>query len=77
MAKKKDIEPVVEEEIAVESEETEVVEEVIEQPKKTAKKSNKKAREDFIARKLFAINKMDNPAKAKRLSERVTSNRKG
>ena len=33
--------------------------------------------ERFIARKLTAINSMDNPAKAQRLAERVLMNRKG
>ena len=62
MAKKKSeevIEPVAEEVVEVE----ETVEE-------TADKT-----EEFIARKLKAINRMENPAKAKRLADRVLRKR--
>lgn len=62
MAKKKSeevIEPIAEEVVEVE----ETVEE-------TADKT-----EEFIARKLKAINRMENPAKAKRLADRVLRKR--
>jgi hypothetical protein len=62
MAKKKSeevIEPIAEE--VVEVEETKV---------DTADKT-----EEFIARKLKAINRMENPAKAKRLADRVLRKR--
>ena len=62
MAKKKSeevIEPIAEE--VVEVEETKV---------DTADKT-----EEFIARKLRAINRMENPAKAKRLADRVLRKR--
>lgn len=62
MAKKKSeevIEPIAEEVVEVE----ETVE-------KTADKT-----EEFIARKLKAINRMENPAKAKRLADRVLRKR--
>lgn len=66
MAKKKSeevIEPIAEE--AVETEEL-----VEETPEDTAKQT-----ERFIARKLMAINRMENPAKAKRLADRVLRKR--
>jgi len=51
-------------------EKTEVVEE------KAVKKTAKQETEDFIARKLKAINEMSSPAKAKRAAERVLANRR-
>ena len=51
-------------------EKTEVVEE------KAVKKTAKHETEDFIARKLKAINEMSSPAKAKRAAERVLANRR-
>ena len=62
MAKKKSeevIEPIAEEVVEVE-----------ETAEKTADKT-----EEFIARKLKAINRMENPAKAKRLADRVLRKR--
>lgn len=51
-------------------EKTEVVEE------KAVKKTAKQETEDFISRKLKAINEMSSPAKAKRAAERVLANRR-
>ena len=51
-------------------ERTEVVEE------KAVKKTAKQETEDFIQRKLKAINEMSSPAKAKRAAERVLANRR-
>lgn len=51
-------------------EKTEVVEE------KAVKRTAKQETEDFIARKLKAINEMSSPAKAKRAAERVLANRR-
>lgn len=51
-------------------EKTEVVEE------KAVKKTAKQETEDFIQRKLKAINEMSSPAKAKRAAERVLANRR-
>ena len=51
-------------------EKTEVIEE------KAVKKTAKQETEDFIARKLKAINEMSSPAKAKRAAERVLANRR-
>lgn len=48
--------------------------EVIEE--KAVKKTAKQETEDFIARKLKAINEMSSPAKAKRAAERVLANRR-
>lgn len=62
MAKKKSeevIEPIAEEVVEVE-----------ETAEKTADKT-----EEFIARKLRAINRMENPAKARRLADRVLRKR--
>lgn len=36
-----------------------------------------KASDDFVAKQLMAINKMPDRAKARRLAERILSNRKG
>ena len=68
MAKKKSkpIEEIKAEEVMVES-----VEEITEEPQVS------KDVEDFINRKLMAINQMSDSAKAKRLAERVLRNRKG
>lgn len=52
-------------------EKTEVVEE-----KKVVKKTAKQETEDFIQRKLKAINEMSSPAKARRAAERVLANRR-
>lgn len=52
-------------------EKTEVVEE-----EKVVKKTAKQETEDFIARKLKAINEMSSPAKARRAAERVLANRR-
>lgn len=49
----------------------EVVDEAVE------KEDSKKAVEEFIARKLTAINQMEDEAKARRNASRVLSNRKG
>ena len=43
---------------------------------KAVKKSAKQETEEFIARKLKAINEMSSPAKAKRAAERVLANRR-
>ena len=43
---------------------------------KKAEKSDKQDIEDFIARKMKAINMMSSPAKARRAAMRVMSNRK-
>lgn len=43
---------------------------------KEVKKTKKQETEDFIARKMKAINEMSSPAKAKRAAERVLANRK-
>lgn len=51
-------------------EKTEVIEE------KVVKKTAKQETEDFIQRKLKAINEMSSPAKAKRAAERVLANRR-
>ena len=51
-------------------EKAEVVEE------KAVKKTAKQETEDFIQRKLKAINEMSSPAKAKRAAERVLANRR-
>jgi len=51
-------------------EKTEVKEE------KVVKKTPKQETEDFIARKLKAINEMSSPAKARRAAERVLANRR-
>lgn len=51
-------------------EKTEVIEE------KAVKKTAKQETEDFIQRKLKAINEMSSPAKAKRAAERVLANRR-
>ena len=56
----KTVEPVVEEAVA-------------EEPAKVETKDNTEA---FIARKLKAINKMQNPAKAERLANRLLSKRR-
>lgn len=48
--------------------------EVIEE--KAVKKTAKQETEDFIQRKLKAINEMSSPAKAKRAAERVLANRR-
>lgn len=53
-----------------EVEKTEVIEE------KAVKKTAKQETEDFIQRKLKAINEMSSPAKAKRAAERVLANRR-
>lgn len=67
MAKKKPhIEEIKAEEVAVES--IEETEEVLLEESDPA--------EDFIVRRLMAINKIPNRAKARRLAERVLSNRK-
>lgn len=53
----------------------EVIEEVVTETEE--KEDSKKAVEDFIARKLSAINQMEDEAKARRNASRVLSNRKG
>ena len=52
-------------------EKTEVVEE-----KAVKKKTVKQETEDFINRKMKAINEMSSPAKARRAAERVLANRR-
>lgn len=44
--------------------------------KKVKKKTKKQETEDFIARKMKAINEMKSPAKAKKSAERVLANRR-
>lgn len=72
MAKKKtdEITEIVTEEIKEQAEE--IVEEIAEKIDKSDGELEK-----FVERKLKAINRMDNKAKAQRLAERVLRNRKG
>lgn len=52
----------------------ETIEEIVVQE---VPKEEKNPTEEFIARKLRAINMMENKAKARKLAERVLANRKG
>lgn len=61
----------------VEVEETTKTVAVEEDKKKDSKADRAKFVEDFIARKLTAINQMEDEAKAKKLASKVLSNRKG
>ncbi len=66
--------------MAKEKKPTEAPEKVVEVEEKEQKDSvadEKKRIEDFIARKLKAINQMENEAKARSLAHKVLSNRKG
>lgn len=58
-----------------EKKKTEAVEVEVKE-EKAVKKSAKQETEEFIARKLKAINEMSSPAKAKRAAERVLANRR-
>ena len=75
MAKKKTEEIATEEIVPIETEsvlveETPVVEEISEEPKKDYV-------EAFIENKLRVLNQMNNPAKVERLARRILANRKG
>lgn len=70
MAKKKN--EVIEEAVVEEAVTTEIAEEIAEE-EPVAEQDNS---EQFVYAQLKAINKMNNPAKAKRLAERVLRNRK-
>lgn len=74
MAKKKDIELVADEVIEEVTEEVAepIVEEVIEEAPVVEEKQD----EQFINTQLKMINRLDNPARARRLAERVLRNRK-
>lgn len=71
MATKKKTEP--------KTDEKQVKEEVIEESVKVAEIEEKgsSAVDDFIARKLTAINKLNNPAKARRYAKWVFANKRG
>lgn len=56
--------------------ETKVEKTEVKEEKKVVKKTPKQETEDFIARKLKAINEMSSPAKARRAAERVLANRR-
>ena len=58
-----------------EKKKTEAVEVEVKE-EKVVKKTAKQETEEFIARKLKAINEMSSPAKAKRAAERVLANRR-
>lgn len=70
MAKKKN--EVIEEAVVEEA----VVEEIAEEIAKEEPVAEQDKSEQFVYAQLKAINKMSNPAKAKRLAERVLRNRK-
>lgn len=52
-----------------------IAEEVVEEVKEEVKEDTTDKTEEFIARKLRAINRMENPAKARRLADRVLRKR--
>lgn len=56
--------------------ETKVEKTEVKEEKTVKKKTKKQETEEFIARKIKAINEMSSPAKARRAAERVLSNRR-
>ena len=87
MAKKKTSKPiepevteaVIEEEIVTDEIVEEVIEEVVSEPEvieEAPVAKQEEASNQFVYTQLKAINKLNNPAKARRLAERVLRNRK-